>query len=62
MPENTKSECSETEAKMALIQTRDREAAHELRVLLEKIEALKNPYKKLFALRLFSDIMDILAR
>jgi hypothetical protein len=47
---------------MEQLDRENRAIARDTRILLEKIEAMKNPIKKAFAIKLFIDILDILAK
>jgi len=58
---STKYDSSRVQRNIETVTKQDREVARGLRVMLEKIEALDNPLEKAFAVKLFCDILDILA-
>lgn len=62
MSQSTKYDSSRVKANMEQLIRENRAVARDIRIMLEKIEALKDPIKKAFAIKLFIDILDILAQ
>ena len=62
MSRSTKYDSSRVKADMEQLDRENRAIARDIRILLEKIEALKNPTKKAWGIKLFIDILDILAK
>jgi len=62
MSQSTKYDSSRVQATIERITENDRAMARGIREILEKIEAIKNPLKRGFAIKLFCDILDYLTK
>jgi len=62
MSQSTRYDSSRVLESLERITREDRSIARGIRIMLEKIEALKDPTKKAFAIKLFCDVLDILTK